>query len=178
MFPALYLLLITIIILVTGFVVWRLSIFHSANAILFAWLWFNLFIALYEFYVVYYRHRMAEEECPVNFWRTQVEGDFWLKAWLEYTCYSDRRYLDPNDTVFYIEGLNAILVVLMWLAALTGSYHFLAYLLILQAANCLLYFLSLFTSRKISVASPTKLVLYLLMSSLWFFVPTYLAVFL
>ena len=174
MLPFFYLLLTTIIILVTGFIVWKLSIFHSGNVIVFAWLWFNLFIALYEFYVIYHRRHMAKQDCPQDFWGTPVSGDFWLKAWLEYTCYSDKRYLDPNDTVFYIEGFNAILVVLMWVAILMGSYPLLMYLLIIQAANCLLYFVSLYVSRKISLASPKKLALYLLMSSMWFFVPLYI----
>ena len=181
MSPFLYLLLTAIIIILTGYAVWRASNFSAtmpvAPMLLFAWLWFNLFIAAYEFYIVYKRRSLAEQECPRDFWGTPTSADaadFWLRAWLEYTCYSDTRYLDPNDTVFYIEGLNAILVVLMWGALLTGSYPLLMYLLILQAANCVFYFVSLYKSGKINAASPTKLTLYLLMSSLWVFAPLYL----
>lgn len=175
MSPFLYLLLTAIIIILTGSAVWRASNFSATvPVLLFAWLWFNLFVAAYEFYIVYKRRTLAEQSCPQDFWGTPDAPDFWLRAWLEYTCYSDTRYLDPDDPVFYIEGLNAVLVVLMWGALLTGSYELLVFLLILQAANCVFYFVSLYKSGKTNTASPTKLTLYLLMSSLWVFAPLYL----
>jgi hypothetical protein len=177
MLPVAYIGIHAILVLLSGLVLFGYAPSLALSPGLFAWLWFNLFVAMYEAYVVSKRYSMAQQKCPHDFWGTRVPdsaGDFWIQAWLEYTCYSDTRYLDPKDTVFYIEGLNAVLVVLMWMAALAGAHPLLMYLLILQAANCLFYFVSLYKSGKISTSSMPKLVLYLLLSSLWFVVPLYL----
>ena len=158
--------------MITGFLLY-ISIFPKIP-VLFAWLWFNIFIAVYEFYIIYNRQYFATLSCPSDYWGEPTSKNFWLKTWHEYTCYSDTRYLDPSDTVFLIEGLNGVLVILQWIALLTGSYGILMYLLILQAANCLFYFVSLYRSRKTNTSFPHKATIYLLISSVWFFVPLYI----
>ena len=177
MLPLAFLLVQAGIILVTGVIVYNTSIFPKVHPVLFAWLWFNIFIAIYEFYIIYNRQYFVSLSCPNDFWKEQVNNNFWLKAWHEYTCYSDMRYLDPKDTVFFIEGLNGILVLLQWVAFLTKSYNILIYLLILQAANCLFYFVSLYNSRKMNISLPYKASSYLIISSLWFIMPLYIVLF-
>jgi len=176
MYPLTYLLLHIILIFLTGIIAYISSIFAGLPIVLFVWLWFNLFIALYEFYIVYNRKRFADMTCPKNFWQeeVEVESDFLFRGWLEYTCYSDTRYLDPHDPVFFVEALNGIIVILMLIAALFGAYNTVIYLLILQAANCIFYFISLYKSEKTNWMYPYKTTGYLLMSSLWVFVPLYI----
>ncbi len=176
MFPFTFLLVHAATILVTGYVAYTSSIFPKISLIIFCWLWFNIFIAMYEFYVIYNRRYFASLTCPSDFWKEPINNNFWLKAWHEYTCYSDTRYLNPSDTVFLVEGLNGVLVVLQWIAFLSGSYSILMYLLILQAANCLFYFVSLYKSRKTNVSSPFKAMIYLMISSLWLVVPIYVVI--
>lgn len=174
MFPLTYLLLHIILIFLTGVIAYVSSIFAGLPIVLFVWLWFNLFIALYEFYIVYNRKHFDHMSCPKDFWQEEVENGFWFRSWLEYTCYSDTRYLDPQDPVFFVEALNGIIVILMLIAALFGAYNTVLYLLILQAANCIFYFVSLYKSKKTNWKYPYKTTGYLLISSLWIFVPLYI----
>jgi hypothetical protein len=156
---------------------------------LFAWLWFNLFIAVYEFYVVaqwrYLKH------CPRDFWKEPVENDsaesekyggFWLKAWAEYACEADRRYLADTsgrpNFVYWIEFGNAIWVVLLWIAFLMQQWSLVGILLILQAYHCGIYFLSWAYDRRAYGEGfkglSYKAYAYLALSALWIVIPVLL----
>lgn len=167
--PILYLSLVGVAILVSG-----IPFYSGTNALLFSWLWFNLFIAIYEFYIVANKDRFNPSQCPVDFWREPVQEDFWLKAWHEYSCFSDRRYLTPSDFVFWIEFGNAVLVVLLWLAYLLNQWVLVSILLILQAYHCSIYFISLVHSKNYTEKEPWKLRFYLTISSLWIIVPIWI----
>lgn len=147
------------------------SFVGTAYPWVFAWIWFNLFIAVYELYVIWHRHRFSPERCPRDFWNEPVERGFWFKAWQEYTCYSDRRYLDPKDFVFWLEFGNVVFVVLLIVAYMANSALFLGVVLVAQAYHCLLYFLSLYHSKKYTVMHPMKATTYLLISAIWFIIP-------
>jgi hypothetical protein len=171
MYPLIYLSLIGLIIVLSGILV-----YPGTSPLLFAWLWFNLFIAIYEFYVVAQKDKFNPKECPKDFWKEPVQEGFWLKAWHEYSCFSDRRYLSPTDFVFWIEFGNAILVILLGIVYLFQIPVLLQHLLILQAYHCGIYFLSLIQSKKYEQKVPWKRNLYLSISSLWIIVPLILLV--
>jgi len=168
MYPLTYLSLVGIIIILSGVIV-----YPSTSPLLFAWLWFNLFIMIYEFYVVAQKDKFNPSKCPNDFWNEPVQDGFWLKAWHEYSCFSDRRYLSPTDFVFWIEFGNAIIVIFLWLAYLFQIPILIQMLLIIQAYHCGIYFLSLIQSKKYIQKVPWKRNLYLGISSLWIIIPIF-----
>lgn len=170
MLPHTYIAIWALAIAASGALAHKLFAGSVAPAV-FAWLWFNLFIAIYEAYVVARRRSFSRSECPSGFWKEPVRDGFWLRAWHEYTCYSDTRYLDPGDPVFIIEGLNAAIVALMWVALLLKAQAAIVPLLLLQALNCVAYFVTLYKSEKTTTSHRLKAASYLLVSSLWIIVP-------
>lgn len=143
-----------------------------------AWLWFNVFIAVYEVYIVWNRAQVGARACPVDFWTTPKPlGAFWMDAWREYSCQSDRRYLDPRDFVFWIEFGNVLWVVLLAAALVSansvGSAKplWIGVVLILQAYHCLIYFITLYHSQKYTFLNPFKAWFYLAISALWIIIP-------
>jgi hypothetical protein len=172
-YPFSYILLYVFIIIVSGFVSFKFFAPFTTSHALFAWLWFNVFIAIYEFYIVYQRKTLATMTCQTSFWNTPISQheNLWLRAWHEYTCYSDTRYMEPNNPVFLIEAMNAVIVVLLWIAFLFKSIICIYVLLVLQTLCCVLYFITLYTSRKTNTEHPRKALIYLSISSLWIIVP-------
>lgn len=167
MLPLFYLTVLFVLIVLSGMLI--------NNTLLFGWLWFNLFIAIYEFYIVYHKNKFSQEKCPLDYWKEHVDNDFWLKSWHEYSCQSDTRYLDKTNYVFNIELTNAIIIVLLWIAYLMNYKQLLIILLILQAVVCIFYFITLFTqSQYINKENKNKLISYLFISSWWIIVPVYI----
>lgn len=145
---------------------------------LFAWLWFNLWIAIYEIYIVYQRKQLTKDKCQPGFWKKEHNiGTFWKDAWNEYTCYSDMRYLNPNDFVFIIELINAILILMMWILLAFNNIAWIYIILIIQAYHCGIYFISLWHSKKINTDYTWKWIVYLCISALWIILPIYLSAF-
>lgn len=164
-----------VLIIVSGWMAY--ASWTTISPLLFGWLWFNIWIAIYEMYIVYRRKQLTEEKCQPGFWsQSSSPWTFWKDAWNEYTCFSDRRYLNSNDFVFVIELINAILVIMMWFLLLTNQQGALYPLLILQAYHCGIYFVSLWYSQKINMVNLWKTWIYLFISALWFVVPLYLIV--
>lgn len=155
---------------VSGYIFYKA--FLNISPYLFAWLWFNLAIALYEIYIVFHRRELTRKKCTNGFWsRDSNYRGFWKDAWNEYTCYSDERYLDPDNFVFIIEFMNAILVICLLIAFMVQSKAWIYLLLAIQAYHCSIYFISLLHSRKTNTTYPMKTASYLLISALWIFVP-------
>lgn len=139
---------------------------------LFAWLWFNLWIAIYEIYIVFYRKELTKQRCQPGFWSRETNFlSFWKEAWNEYTCYSDERYLDSSDFVFVIEFLNALMILGLWVAFFYRHVAALYILLAIQAYHCGIYFMSLYHSRKTNVEYPWKTFSYLMISAAWVIFP-------
>lgn len=171
--PLEFLTLITLGILISGYIV--INTFQITYIILFSWLWFNLFIAIYEFYIVHHKAQFSEGKCPRNYWQEHVDSDFWLKTWHEYTCQSDRRYLNKYSFVFNIEFTNAILVVLLWICYLLGLDITIYVVLLIQMWVCAYYFLTLpLDCRDLNTDQPIKTVSYLFISSWWILVPFFI----
>ncbi len=170
----LYLLSLTLLsLLISGMTLYS-YLFSNISGVLFAWLWFNLWIAIYEIYIVYQRKTLTKEKCHPGFWSKDTTWNtFWKDAWNEYTCYSDTRYLNPNDFVFIIELINAILVILLWFALASSNPAWIYILLLIQAYHCCIYFISLWHNQKINHAYPIKLYGYLAISALWIIIPIY-----
>ncbi len=169
MIPLQILSLVTLGITLSGIIAGQALHVSKESTLLFGWLWFNLFIAVYEFYIVYNRHKFHPDKCPANYWQEKVRGDFWLNTWHEYTCQSDLRYLNPISYVFSIELTNAILVVLLWIAFLALQTKTVSTLLWSQLIVCTLYFASL--ARNIKKPVSAKTIIYLFISSWWILVP-------
>jgi hypothetical protein len=170
MTPVYYLLNIIIFIIVSGYSV--IKLFNISNILLFAWLWFNLFIAIYEIYIVYHRNKFNKVNCPTHYWKNTIKDTFWLDTWHEYTCNSDKRYLTPSSYVFHIELLNAILVILLWLCYIIHFVPGMLFLLIMQGYVCFIYFITL--KNNILYHHTYKLLIYLFISSWWIIVPFYI----
>jgi len=144
------------------------------NPWLYAWLWFNVWIAIYEIYIVFHRKELTREKCRPGFWQREAGSywGFWKDAWNEYTCYADERYLEPDNFVFLIEFINAVLIVCLWVALMAQSSAWVYILLLIQAYHCGIYFISLLHSlQHINTEYPIKTTAYLLISALWLFVP-------
>lgn len=183
MVALLYVLGTVIFIVVSGVVAYRsLGKRTKIHPLLFGWIWFNIWIAVYETYIVIYRSRMRqyEDSCEQKrFWsqaRDGGEGSFWLRAWAEYACFADKRYFDPNNLVFWIELGNAIIVVVLILLLIMGWNTALLYMLVIQAYHCFIYFLTWWKEGRtgnISVEGEKKYI-YLLLSAVWLVVPVIL----
>lgn len=150
--------------------------YTDINPVLFGWLWFNLWIAIYEIYIVYNKRNLTPEACGASesFW-TRDSGPlrFWKEAWNEYACEADHRYLDPHDFVFIIEAINAVIVAALIYAIYAKSAPItIAALLLLQAYHCGIYFVSWAHSGAYKIS--TKSVAYLLISAIWIFFPVYI----
>lgn len=164
-----------VLLVVSGYAI---AINTAINPFLFAWLWFNLWIAVYEIYIIYNKRKLSAAVCVDHrdFWtRDSSPTRFWKEAWNEYACVVDRRYLDPHDFVFIIEAINAILVIALLIAVYTGSKPvIIAAILLLQAYHCGIYFASWAASVDMPIELTFKPVIYLLISALWIFVPVYI----
>ena len=64
--PFLILTLTGVIIIVSGSFVY--TSWTKVSPLLFGWLWFNLWIAIYEMYIVYRRKQLTREKCQPGFW--------------------------------------------------------------------------------------------------------------
>ena len=138
----------------------------------FGWLWFNVWIAIYEIYIVVYRSELTEKKCEPGFWSRETSfRSFWKDAWNEYTCYADERYLNPNDFVFLLEFMNALLILGLIVAVYFNLPGWIPMILLLQAYHCGIYFISLVHSKKTNTQHPLKTLIYLSISALWFIVP-------
>lgn len=167
-----------IFIIVSGIIAYR-SIKRTTkiHPLLFGWIWFNIWIAIYETYIVIYRSQMKqyEESCDRSqFWANG--GDkFWLRAWAEYACFADKRYFDPTNLVFWIELGNAIIVAILILLLIMGWNKALLYMLVIQAYHCFIYFLTWWKERNNSIQNSKKYI-YLLLSAVWLIVPILLVI--
>lgn len=165
---------VALILLLSGIYLYN-YLFSSLSIVLFAWLWFNFWIAIYEIYIVYQRKQLSKNKCLSGFWSKETDLlTFWKDAWNEYTCYSDTRYLNPNDFVFVIEFINAFLVLLLWFSVANANPLWIYNLLMIQAYHCCIYFISLWHSKKINNIYPIKLYSYLAISALWIVIPIYI----
>ena len=166
--PLLYILITVILISVSG-----ILLAPKTNNILFAWLWFNVFIAIYEFYIVWKRNEMVMYKDigeNMDFWNTSSTDYFWRDAWGEYSYNSDRRYLEPTDFVYWIEFGNAIIVLLLWMAFISNNMLLVKVLLVIQAYHCGIYFLSWYYTYGNTRFSNLQEI-YLGISALWIICP-------
>lgn len=171
-----------IFIILSGIVAYKaLGKSTKIHPILFGWIWFNIWIAIYETYIVLYRSRMRqyEDSCEKRkFWSrgdgAAIGDSFWLRAWAEYACFADKRYFDPNNLVFWIELGNAIIVGVLVLLLIMGWNTAVLYMLLIQAYHCFIYFLTWWkenrTDNNISVEGEKKY-MYLLLSAVWLILP-------
>jgi uncharacterized membrane protein YuzA (DUF378 family) len=169
-------------IFITGFIVGL--IIKPSHALLFAWIWFNLFIALYETYVFIKRKELEAKKMDcnkTNFWKEPVSDSFWLDAWAEYACVADERYFNPLDFVYWIEIGNAVLVVLMLFTAVLGWTNALYVLVALQAYHCFMYFATFVHEKRNHISTfwkdaELKSSIYLGISALWIIIPVFILV--
>lgn len=169
-------------ILLSGYTIVIASKTSQKYVALFAWIWFNVFIAIYETYVVIF----SRSKLPAQLHKCE-ERPFWsgnsrknevlLNAWVDYACHADRRYFETSNFVHWVEFGNALIVLLLVLAFI-GKVMWLVYLLLLvQAYHCFIYFLSLIhyqsnEGKRVNVnVNRYKEVIYLLISALWVIIP-------
>lgn len=172
----LYVLGTLIFIIVSGIYLYPSTNLHP---LIFGWIWFNIWIAIYETYIVLYRAQMKKYEnlCENRpFWTTDSANKFWLTAWAEYTCHADKRYFDPNNLVFWIELGNAIIVFLLLILLFLGTLNnkLLIYILIIQAYHCFIYFLTWWKAKQdgdMHLKISFKTYAYLLLSAVWIVIP-------
>jgi hypothetical protein len=161
--------------ILSGLLVYR--IIKPRYPFLFAWIWFNIWIAIYEAYVVFNRRKLSEYEKDCEnrkYWSEKKDRPFWLDTWSEYSCFADTRYFNPEDFVHWIELGNAIIVCFIIIFTILGWYKIVYLLLLIQAYHCLIYFVSLIQSKKYGYPNIFKKILYLFVSSLWIIIPVFL----
>lgn len=167
-------------IYISGSLLWKYNKYiNSINPILFGWIWFNIWIGLYETYMVINRTRLAtyNENCDKKTFWSEDNRDksrpFWLDAWSDYACYADDRYYKPNQLVHWIELGNAIIVAILIICILAGFNKMLIVILVIQAYHCFIYFLTLWHYRLENKNKNTnyKTILYLILSAIWIIIP-------
>lgn len=174
--PFVYLIGVIIALILSGYAL-SAVLTIKIYPVLFAWLWFNFWIAIYEIYIVYNRRQLIPGLCDEDFWkRDTTNARFWKEAWNEYACVADARYLTPHDFVFVIEAINALLIALLIVAVyLQANNIVIGPLLLLQAYHCAIYFASWAHSGGASAgANGAKSAIYLGISAAWIIVPVYI----
>lgn len=170
--------------------------FNKLLLFLISWGIFNYLIAFYEYYV--YHHRKELELSSKSFWLDIYRGNFdtiLLKSWNEYLKV-DSRYL-THHYVWIFELVNIVLAwmfifILAILSLITqmpnftscGIWYALRLILILQAINCILYFVTLFltwndiSSEKRQHTKFWHYLIYYAISAIWIIIPLTLAYYL
>ena len=140
--------------------------------ILKGWLIFNVFISLYEIYIIKTRHVIKKYYCVRNFWRTPLKFskhiDRLQAYWIEYACKVDNRYFNSDSYVYWFEANNVITTVLAIILYYNSS-SYLVYAIVLQMLNCCMYFYTI-PSQKYDYID----ILYLGISAVWIVLPLYI----
>lgn len=132
------------------------------------WFVFNLFISLYEVYIIQNRYYLNKNHCDDDFWRGSVNRKTLLKDyWNEYACQTDERYFNTDSYVYILEGLNVFFTILLGFAILKNKY--IKEVLLLQFLNAVFYFVSLSKGN-----NSDKDITYKTISSLWLIIPVIL----
>lgn len=139
-------------------------IFVASKSLLHSWIYFNIFISLYEMYIILTRKKLNKNNCSDGFWNEEDDGVLFHKAWQEYACKTDERYFDKSNYVFIFEFINVVLTLLMLV-----NMKYVRPLLLLQLLNCSVYFTTL-TSDNNTYLGHT----YRAISALWLVVPAIL----
>lgn len=187
MLPILGIIIIVIAIYVFG--TYIRPEFEFLPAILFWWIFINLFVAAFEVLLFLNRKSLNDEFCRTNFWSTDVRSIwdvmYYIMIWNEYSCLADPRYMNADDFVHYIEFVNSILAFAMVTLVLfiktetiseniSFMFKILMVLLFVQGFNCILYFVSLYSylhSREFNGINTPRGQFYLVLSFMWVVVP-------
>lgn len=165
--------------------------FDFLSTILFWWLLINLFVAAFELLLFFNRKSLNDEFCRTNFWSSDVRSIwdvmYYMMLWNDYSCLADPRYMNADDFVHYIEFLNSILVFAMVTVVLLQKidedgvivnmdfmFKALMILLFVQGANCVIYFISLYShlrTRQFNDVNTPRGQLYLILSFMWIVFP-------
>lgn len=135
------------------------------------WLWivFGVFISIYELFIIYNRQKIT----PIQkYWTNKTYNPFqttvWVDGWREYSTGADSRYFEPRNKVYIFEGINAFIGILLLVSVLCFPMNpVVKALLVFQALNAMMYFLTL--PKEQSIAK-----MYLGISILWLLVPLWL----
>lgn len=119
----------------------------APNIFVSIWISINILVAVYQYFISSYRHRLSRSYCLnpyVNVWTRKdmkiYSKEFWLQAWTDYACVCDSRFLIPNSFVYAIIIVNVLIVVGMIMVLVGGmKIDYLWYLLVLQFINALFY---------------------------------------
>ena len=135
------------------------------------WLVFNVFISLYEIYIINTRNVVKPYYCLKNFWTTPLkfkEIDRLQAYWIEYACKVDNRYFNSNSYVYWFEALNVVTTIL---AIIFYNYNsqYVMYAIFLQMLNCCAYFYTI-PQQKYDYID----IVYLSISAIWILIPLYL----
>lgn len=135
------------------------------------WLIFNVFISLYEIYIIKTRHAIKDKYCIKNFWTvpfTYKDIDRLQAYWIEYACKVDNRYFKSSSYVYYFEAINVVTTIV---AIILYYYNpkYISIPILFQMLNCFMYFYTI-PKQKYEYID----IIYLAISSLWIFVPLYI----
>lgn len=119
---------------------------YFSNSLLDTWIFFNIFISIYEMYIIIVRKKLTQDDCRDNFWTEKNDGQIFRKAWNEYACVTDKRYFSPNSYVFLFEFINVIITIFLFLNR--DKKDNIKKLLLLQFINASIYFTTLTAENK------------------------------
>jgi hypothetical protein len=141
---------------------------YISKSLLLGWIYFNIFISIYELYIIYNRKDLRESNCDDDFWDRDNNGEIWKKSWEEYACKTDKRYFNKNNYVFLLEFINVLLTIGL-LYAISYKKNLIKTLLLLQFLNAVVYFTTLTAENH-----GGKGHIYRGISALWLIVPVLL----
>ncbi len=148
------------------------------SVLLFLWIVLNVFISIYELYIIAIRKNLTPT-CKSNFWSTPIDpnSNFFKAAWEEYACKVDNRYFDPVNFVFCFEFLNVIFTFVLVYLLLNKNWSHIRTVLLLQFVNAVCYFVTIdnlgVQNGKNSHHAGLK-IMYKSISALWLVVPALL----
>jgi hypothetical protein len=120
-----------------------LVLFIFCKSALCTWFLFNVFISIYEVYIIYNRNKLTTQECSDDFWDKESNPKTMFKDyWNEYSCKTDDRYFNNKNYVFYMEALNIVFTILLGYAMVYKK-KLIKSILILQFINAVVYFSTL-----------------------------------
>ena len=131
------------------------------------WIIFNVFTSIYELYFINIRRRVIPQHCKDNFWSEPTSLPIFQELWTEYACKVDWRYFKTNSYVYIIEFINVLSTIFLILYYGT---KYITPILTIQMLNCVVYFATLERIPEMNLQN----ISYLLVSSIWVFIPLYL----
>jgi hypothetical protein len=134
------------------------------------WVYVNMIMSLFMIYVYVVRDTITEQ-CEESFWSNPSKDNIMKEYISDYACTVDRRFFDPDDTVYMYLLLNVLLTPFL-IYFLLKSDRRIMYIILTQGVATIGYFVTKSWSFKRSLKS----IIYTVISALWVIYPVLLSI--